>query len=107
MAHVCISASDVQAAGRWRDSKAAPLDWTLEHLIGVAVALKWLPASRTNLPNDEAVDKLTGEIGDAVRFVQYARNLVVHPASTHCRRHGSRSSVRTNTSSSMGSLEQL
>jgi hypothetical protein len=25
------------------------------------------------------VDKLAGEVGDAVRFVQYARNLVAHP----------------------------
>jgi hypothetical protein len=78
IAHVCCSAAEVRAAGRWRESKAAPLDWTLEQLIQVAVALGWLPASRTSIPEDEAVEKLAGEVGDAVRFVQYARNLVVH-----------------------------
>lgn len=79
MAHVCCSAAKVRAVGRWRDSKAAPLDWTLEQLIQVAVALGWLPASRASIPGDEPVEKLAGEVGDAVRFVQYARNLVVHP----------------------------
>jgi hypothetical protein len=79
MAHVCCSAAEVRAAGRWRDSKSAPLDWSFEYLIQVAVALHWLPASRTSIPDDEPVEKLAGEVGDAVRFVQYARNLVVHP----------------------------
>jgi hypothetical protein len=79
IAQVCYSAADVQAAGRWQASKAAPLDWPFEHLIQVAVALDWLPASRANLPNDAPVEKLAGQVGDAVRFVQYARNLVVHP----------------------------
>ncbi len=78
MAHVCCSTDDVRAAGRWRDCKAAPLYWSFEQLIRVAVALAWLPASQASIPDDEAVDKLLGEIGDAIRFVQYARNLVVH-----------------------------
>jgi hypothetical protein len=46
MAHVCCSAADVQQAGRWRDSEAAPLDWSLEQLIQVAVALKGTVALR-------------------------------------------------------------
>jgi hypothetical protein len=79
VAHVCCSAAEVEAAGRWRDSEAAPLDWTLEQLIQAAVALGWLPANRASIPEDEPVEKLAGEVGDAVRFVQYARNLVVHP----------------------------
>lgn len=79
MAHVCVSAGEVRAAGRWHESRSAPFDWTLERLIQIAVAMGWLPATRTSVPNDQAVDKLTGEMGDAVRFVQYARNLVVHP----------------------------
>jgi hypothetical protein len=79
MAQACWSATEVRAAGRWRGSKLAPLDWSFEYLIQVAVALKWLPASRATVPYEEAVEKLAGEVGDAVRFVQYARNLVVHP----------------------------
>jgi hypothetical protein len=79
MAHVCLSAAEVRAAGRWRETKSAPFDWSLEHLIQTAVTLSWLPATRTSIPNEEAVEKLAGEVGDAVRFVQYARNLVAHP----------------------------
>ena len=41
--------------------------------------MRWLPATRASAPNEEAVEKLAGEVSDAVRFVQYARNLVVHP----------------------------
>ncbi|MGH3225350.1 MAG: hypothetical protein ACRDPY_42820 [Streptosporangiaceae bacterium] len=79
MAHVCFSAAEVHAAGRWRGTRSAPFDWSLEHLIQIAVAMSWLPATRTSIPNEEAVEKLAGRVGDAVRFVQYARNLVVHP----------------------------
>lgn len=79
MAHVCVCAAEVRAAGMWRESRAAPFDWSLEQLIQIAVAMGWLPATRVRITADRAIDKLTGEIGDAVRFVQYARNLVVHP----------------------------
>jgi hypothetical protein len=79
LAHVSTLAKEVRAAGRWRESKVAPFDWTFEYLIQLAVAMKWLPATRATVPNEDAVDKLAGEVGDAVRFVQYARNLTVHP----------------------------
>lgn len=79
MAHVCIFADEVRAAGRWRESRSAPFDWSFEQLIQTAVAMGWLPATRTSLPGEQAIDKLAGDVGDAVRFVQYARNLVVHP----------------------------
>lgn len=79
MAHVCVFAPEVRATNRWRETKSAPLDWTFERLIQIAVAMGWLSASRTSVPNEEAVEKLAGEVGDAIRFVQYARNLVVHP----------------------------
>jgi hypothetical protein len=79
MAHVCVYADEVRAAGRWHESRSAPFDWSLERLIQTAVAMGWLPATRTSLPSEQAVEKLAGEVGDAVRFVQYARNLVAHP----------------------------
>jgi len=58
MAHVCCSVAEVRAANRWHDSKAAPLDWSLERLIQIAVALEWLPASRASIPEDEGGDAL-------------------------------------------------
>lgn len=40
--------------------------------------MRCLPVA-ASLDGDEPVDKLGGETGDAVRLVQYARNLTVHP----------------------------
>ncbi len=79
MAHVCVSAVEVRGADRWHESRSAPFDWSLERLIQTAVAMGWLPATRASIATDPAIDKLVGEIGDAVRFVQYARNLVADP----------------------------
>lgn len=55
-------------AGRWLDTKAASRAWSFDRLIQVAVAQHWLPASRASIPEDEAVDKLAGEVGDAIQF---------------------------------------
>ncbi len=79
LAHACLFAPEIKAAGQWQGTRDAPFDWMFERLIQLAIAMKWLPASRAAIPNEDAVDKLTGEVGDAVRFVQYTRNLAVHP----------------------------
>lgn len=78
LAHTCVCESELRAANQWRDTKKAPFDWKFENLIQVAVAMRWLPVA-PSLDGVEPVDQLDGEIGDAVRFVQYARNLTVHP----------------------------
>lgn len=79
LTHTCLFAEEVKKAGLWHETKHAPFDWTFERLIQLAVAMQWLPASRASIANEDAVDKLAGEVGDAVRFVQYTRNLMVHP----------------------------
>ena len=78
LAHACVCERELRAADQWRETRKAPFDWRFEDLIRVAVAMGWLPVA-ASLDGDEPVDKLDGEIGDAVRFVQYARNLTVHP----------------------------
>ena len=39
----------------------------------------WLPIDDELGPEDEPAAKLLGEVGDAIRFVQYMRNLAAHP----------------------------
>lgn len=77
LVQVCVLAPEVRSAELWRDTPKAPFDWAFEHLIHIAVAMNWLPATRVSVPNEEPVDKLTGEVGDAVRFVQ------THETSPH------------------------
>ena len=77
LAHACVCERELRAADQWRETRKAPFDWGFEDLIRVAVAMRWLPVA-VSLNGDEPVDKLGGEIGDAVRFVQYAQNLTVH-----------------------------
>ncbi len=79
LVHACISAEEIKDAGQWHETKRAPFDWSFERLIQLAVVMGWLPAVQVSEPDDDAVDKLAGEVGDAVRFVQYARNLAAHP----------------------------
>lgn len=85
---VCVFQPEVRAAGLWRKrwnrkknmQEDKPLfDWVLEDLIQVAVKMGWLPTSEEVVPAAEPVEKLAGDVGDAVRFIQEVRNLVVHP----------------------------
>ena len=87
IAHVCIFQAEVRAAKLWRkrrnrktntEEEKPLLDWALEDLIRVAVKMKWLPVA-AGVPASDPVGKLAGEVGDAVRFIQEVRNLVVHP----------------------------
>jgi hypothetical protein len=41
--------------------------------------MRWLPTAGGSIAAAEPVEKLAGEVGDAVRFIQEVRNLVVHP----------------------------
>ncbi len=86
--HVYIFEREVRAENLWRmrqnrktsDTEDKPLlDWTLEDLIHVAVKMGWLPTAGGGITAAEPVEKLSGEVGDAVRFIQEVRNLVAHP----------------------------
>jgi hypothetical protein len=84
---VSILQPEFRAANLWRKRRSRkknveedkPLfDWTLDELIQVAVKMEWLPVTGGALSVAEPIDKLAGEVGDAVRFIQEVRNLVVH-----------------------------
>ncbi|MFE1832852.1 hypothetical protein [Streptomyces sviceus] len=88
IAQVCVFQSEVRAANLWRKHrkrKTGPeeetplLKWTLEDLIQVAVRMKWLPTSGEAGSATEPAERLVGEVGDAVRFIQEVRNFVAHP----------------------------
>ncbi|MEU9407543.1 hypothetical protein AB0E08_17940 [Streptomyces sp. NPDC048281] len=88
IAQVCVFQTEVRNANLWRKHRKrktsaeedTPLfKWTLGDLIQVAVKMGWLPIDGATLSVAEPVEKLTGEVGDAVRFIQEVRNLVVHP----------------------------
>lgn len=81
LAHLCVFEPEVRAAGLWKDQEPQkdPFGWSLERLIHIAVKMHWLPATRTRVANEDPIDKLKGEVGDAVHFVQRVRNLAVHP----------------------------
>src|SRR5260370_23431627 len=78
---VCLLSEDLHEAGLWKqeDSARAPLDWSLDRLIHTAIKREWLPVSSEPLSSQQPIDQLLGEVGNAMRFVQYARNLVAHP----------------------------
>lgn len=85
---VCVFQPEVRVANLWRKrwnrkkntEEDKPLfDWVFEDLIQVAVKMQWLPTSEEARSAAEPVEKLAGDVGDAVRFIQEVRNLVVHP----------------------------
>ncbi len=84
LAHACVFESEIRAAGLWKDVRKprwtpAPFGWSLELLISIATKMGWLPIDDELEPDDEPAARLLGEVGDAIRFVKYMRNLAAHP----------------------------
>ena len=78
LAQVLVFEPELRAAGLWKDGDD-PLTWGIEPLIQRAVKLGWLPVTKGSVPNARITDVLDGEDGDAVRFIQYRRNVTGHP----------------------------
>ena len=68
---------EIKARGLW--PKGKPLDWGLRELIPVATQARWFPE---RFPGTEAkfVELAKAELGDALRWVKWLRNLV-HPGA--------------------------
>lgn len=69
---------ELRAASLWQDG-TDPLSWGIEPMIQRAVKLGWLPATMASVPNQRITEVLEGESGDAIRFIQYLRNITAHP----------------------------
>jgi hypothetical protein len=71
--------SELRARAAW-PSKRSPDRWALEDLIRLATDAGWLPSALPAMQTD-LFAPLTGDAGDAVRFLQRVRNMVAHPAA--------------------------
>lgn len=78
LAQMLIFEPELREAGCWKDGDD-PLTWGIEPLIQRAVRLRWLPAKKGSVPGDRITEVLDGETGDAIRFIQYLRNVTGHP----------------------------
>ncbi len=69
---------ELRALHAWpKRTETPPQQWPFGTLLAVARSAGWLTQS---LPVDTSpIDGLSGDIGDAVSFLQEARNLAVHP----------------------------
>lgn len=71
---------ELRATGAWPSGHVGtrtPQQWELGPLLLVARKAGWLVPT---LPDDTGVgDSLSGEVGDAVRFLKEVRNLAAHP----------------------------
>jgi hypothetical protein len=93
LATACVFEPELRAADLWHPPKDDPTRWTLGELSNIARAAGWLatrlPAASATTPGvpaakgvtEEIFDSLNGEIGDALKFVQRLRNMIVHPGA--------------------------
>jgi len=85
LATVCVFEPELRHADLW--PKGDPTKWTLGQLADMARKAEWLPTEPAEtgdgLPeaDDELFANLRGQIGDALRFVERLRNMVVHPGA--------------------------
>lgn len=74
LATAAIFENDLRREGRWPRDK--PLEkWDLNELATLARETSWLPALGSGEPRD--LDE--SEVGDAIEFVRWLRNLAAHP----------------------------
>lgn len=94
LATICIFEPELRNAGLWRPPKGDPTRWTLGQLAGVARDAGWLPVqpatagheaegkpSEPAQSSDDLFACLDGQIGDAMKFVEQLRNMIVHPGA--------------------------
>ena len=79
LAQAYVFEPELRRARLWTEADK-PLKWTLERLILMAIKMRWLPSTMDRVPNDRITEMLVGEVGDAVHFVRYLRNIATHPA---------------------------
>ena len=79
LATACVFEPELRDMGIWRANQD-PARWTLGRVATVARKAGWLPSV---LPDTrgEIFANLDGQVGDAVRFVERLRNMIVHPGA--------------------------
>jgi hypothetical protein len=75
LATAVLCEKDLRELGCWPKVKPPPERWTLSQLTALARQAGWLPA----LGSGEPRDLNEAEVGDAVEFVRWLRDLAAHP----------------------------
>jgi len=75
LATAVLCEKDLRELGRWPRIKPPPERWTLSQLTALARQAGWPPALGSGQPRDLS----EAEVGDAVEFVRWLRDLAAHP----------------------------
>lgn len=93
LATTCIFEPELRKAGLWKPRKDDPTRWTLGELATITRQAGWLPAQPPDTSDDRTephqkattddtiFTPLDGQIGDAMKFVERLRNMIVHPGA--------------------------
>lgn len=94
LATACVFEPELRDASLWRPPKGDPTMWSLGQLGNIARNAGWLPTRQPSaveeLPGERPADRegdadifavLDGPTGDALRFVERLRNMIVHPGA--------------------------
>ena len=78
VATVSVCESELRQGGEWPAGGTGELSTrTLGGVVRFARQVGWLPSARS--PEDDLFAALNGDVGDAVRILQQARNMATHP----------------------------
>lgn len=80
LATACVFEPELRDMGLWTPPKDDPTRWTLGQLAEVARRAGWLPSAHSGAQG-EIFAHLDGEAGDALRFAERLRNMIVHPGA--------------------------
>ena len=80
LATACAFEPELRNMGLWTPPKNDPTRWTLGQLAEIARKAGWLPSAQPSAQNEIFAD-LDGQAGDALRFVERLRNMIVHPGA--------------------------
>jgi len=79
LAQMYVFEPELRARSFLADKDTSPSTLNFDRLIQMAIKMEWLPSVMAQLPNDRITEALGGKVGDAVRFIQYMRNVTGHP----------------------------
>ena len=80
LATACVFEPELRNMGLWSPPKNDPTRWTLGQLAEIARKAGWLPSVQPSARSEIFAD-LDGQAGDALRFVERLRNMIIHPGA--------------------------
>lgn len=80
LATACVFEPELRDMSLWAPPDDDPTRWSFGQLAEVGRKAGWLP-SAASLPGGDIFASLDGQVGDAVRFANRLRNMIVHPGA--------------------------